>query len=81
MVGAGTYVTSRQPVVWAGVEPRVMERRQEDDRQAADRWIVLGEEMSHSVAAASRLWVILTCRADKWTHGNVTLGEVWMNDG
>ena len=81
MVWAGTYETSRQSVVWTGVKPGVMERRQEDDRQAADWWIVIGEEMSHGVAAASRLWVILTCKADKWTHGNGTSGEVWMNDG
>ena len=80
MVWAGTYKTSRPSVVRTGVEPGVTEGRQEDDRQAADGWFVIGEEMRHGVAAASRLWEFLTCKAGEWIHGNETSGDVWMND-
>ena len=80
MVWAGTYETSRPSVVRTGVEPGVTEGRQEDDRQAADGWFVIGEEMRHGVAAASRLWEFLTCKAGEWIHGNETSGDVWMND-
>ena len=79
MVCAGTYKVGKPSVVRTGIEPCVTEGWLEDDRQAADGWLVIREEMRHGVAAASRLWEFLACKADEWVHGNETSGDAWMN--